>query len=279
MDPNAPQPTSLLHLAKTMWRYKDLIGQITKRNIASRYRGSALGLSWSLLNPLIMLSVFTFVFSVVFKSRWGLEGGGEGESQGMFAIILFIGLILHSLLTEVIIGAPNAITHNANYVKKVVFPLEILPIAILAAALFHAMMSFTIWFAAYSLVVGEIDWGMLLLPAAVIPFVVFLLGVAYMLAALGAYIRDISQIMGVASTVLLFLSPIFFPLERLPEGIRSLAMLNPLSLIIEQARNVLIWHQSPDFLGLAMYGVFSLVLLKLGFWWFQVCRRGFADVL
>lgn len=138
VNPHAPQPTSLLALSKSLWRNRQLIVQMTKREVVSRYKGSALGLAWSFFNPVFMLIVYTFVFSVIFKMRWGV--GGE-ESKAQFAVVLFVGMIVHGLFAEVLNRAPGLILSNVNYVKKVVFPLEILPVISMGAALFHGLIT------------------------------------------------------------------------------------------------------------------------------------------
>lgn len=279
MNPHAPQPASPLALVRSCAKHRNLILQITRREVVGRYRGSVIGLGWSFLNPLLMLAVFTFVFSVVFQAKWGVEMAGQSEGKGMFAIVLFIGLIVHALFAEVLTRSPALVVGNVNYVKKVIFPLEILPVSAVISALFHAVISIVVWLIAHLLIAGIPGWQVIFLPLVLLPLLVLALGVSYILASLGVFLRDIAQTMGILATVLLFMSPVFFPVERLPEQYQPFFLLNPLTFIIEQARDVLIWHKLPDFAGLSVYMLCALAVLVVGFAWFQKTRKGFADVL
>ena len=264
-------------LVKSLWRQRDLIRQMTWREVLGRYRGSAMGLAWSFFNPVLMLAVYTFVFSGVFKARWG-ERGGEG-GHGEFALILFVGLIVHALFAEVLNRAPGLVLGNANYVKKVVFPLEVLPVTSLGAALFHAMVSIAVLLVASLFVYGGMPWTAVFVPVILMPLAILTLGLAWFLASLGVYLRDVNQTIGILTTVMLFLAPVFYPVNALPAEFRVLIMLNPLTFIIEQARDVLVWGRWPDWSGLAIYFVLSAGIAWLGYAWFQRTRKGFADVL
>jgi lipopolysaccharide transport system permease protein len=279
MNPHASQPLSPVALVKSCIQHRNLILQITRREVVGRYRGSVIGLGWSFLNPLLMLAVFTFVFSVVFQAKWGVAMEGQSEGKGFFAVVLFIGLIIHALFAEVLTRSPALILSNGNYVKKVIFPLEILPVSAVLSALFHAAISVGVWMLAHLLFVGIPSWQAVFLPLVFIPLITLALGVSYILASLGIFLRDIGQTMGIFATILLFLSPVFFPIERLPEPYQPLFMANPLTFIIEQARDVLIWHRLPDFAGLLVYMLCASVVLFVGYAWFQKTRKGFADVL
>ena len=279
MNPHASQPLSPVALVRSCIQHRNLILQITQREVVGRYRGSIIGMGWSFLNPLLMLAVFTFVFSVVFQAKWGVEMEGQSEGKGVFAVVLFIGLIVHALFAEVLTRSPALIVSNVNYVKKVIFPLEILPMSTVLSALFHAVISIVVWMAAHLLFIGIPGWQIIFLPLVLLPLLVLSLGVSYILASLGVFLRDVGQTMGIIATMLLFLSPVFFPMERLPEEYRPLFMANPLTFIIEQARDVLIWREMPDLIGLMVYTGYSSVVLMAGFAWFQKTRKGFADVL
>ncbi|PRY66352.1 lipopolysaccharide transport system permease protein [Vreelandella songnenensis] len=276
MNPHSNQPVSFRSLLKSLWQHRDLIITMTKRDVAGRYRGSVLGLFWSFLNPVFMLLVYTFVFSVVFNARWGVT---EEETSTQFAVVLFAGLVVHSFFAEVLSKAPGLILGSSNYVKKVVFPLEILPAIALGGAIFHTAISLLVLQVAYLFFTGIPPWTIVLTPFVFFPLAILSLGLAWMLAALGVFLRDIGQFIGVIITVLLFLSPIFFPIDRLPEEYQILILLNPLTFIIEQAREVLIWGRLPDWTGLAIYTFFSTVFAWAGYAWFQKTRKGFADVL
>jgi lipopolysaccharide transport system permease protein len=275
-NPHARQPTSLVALARSLWRNRQLIVQMTRREVAGRYKGSVMGLAWSFFNPVFMLAVYTFVFSVVFKARWGL-GGDESKTQ--FAVVLFVGMIVHGLLAEVLNRAPGLILGNVNYVKKVVFPLEILPVVSMGAALFHSLVSLGVLLIAFVIFNGYLHWTAVFAPLVVLPLVILTLGLAWMLASLGVFLRDVGQTIGIITTVMLFLAPVFYPITALPEEMRPWIMANPLTFIIEQAREVLIWGHLPNWFGLAVYTLVATVVAWAGYAWFQKTRKGFADVI
>jgi lipopolysaccharide transport system permease protein len=275
VNPNAQHSITLLELLKSFIRNRSLIFQMTKREVIGRYRGSILGIAWSFFNPLIMLAVYTLVFSTVFQAKWGIGSGSKTE----FALILFIGMIIHSVLAESMNNSPSLMLRNVSYVKKVVFPLEILPWIVMGSTLFHALISLVVWSLFYIVVIHTYHWTMIFLPIVIVPLVLFSLGVSWMLASLGVYIRDIWQITGVLTTVLLFMSPVFYPASMLPEPYRTIIYINPLTFIIEQARNVLMWGYLPNWTGLFIAYVASILTAWLGFVWFQKTRKGFADVL
>ncbi|MGZ0786598.1 ABC transporter permease [Pseudomonas saponiphila] len=266
---------SPVEMVASFWRNRALINALTKREILGRYRGSSLGIFWSFLNPLLMLAVYTFVFSVVFNARWG----ADSDSKTEYALVLFAGLIVFSLFSECVGRAPGLILSNVNYVKKVVFPLEVLSWVSMGAALFHALISLVVWLVFYGLFFGIPHLSVLFLPLVILPLLMFSMGISWALASLGVYLRDISQVIGVVITMLMFLSGIFYSVSSLPIEYQELLKINPLVPIIEQARAVLIWGEEPDYLLLLSYmgggGVFAL----LGFAWFQKTRKGFADVL
>ena len=276
IDPHAAQPTSLVALIESLWRNRHLIVQMTRREVVGRYKGSALGLAWSFLTPILMLAVYTFVFSVVFKARWGTDGD---ESKTQFALVLFVGMIVHGLFAEVLNRAPGLILSNVNYVKKVVFPLDVLPVIAMGAALFHASISLAVLLIAFALFNGYLHWTIIFVPVVLLPLVILTLGVAWIFASLGVFLRDVGQTVGIITTVMLFLAPIFYPITALPEEIRPWIMANPLTFIIEEARNVLILGRMPHWTGLGMYTLVATAVAWAGFAWFQKTRKGFADVL
>jgi len=222
-----------------------------------------------------MLVIYTFVFSVVFKARW--SGGGESKTE--FALVLFIGLIVFNIFSETINRAPGLIISNANYVKRVVFPLEILPFVSLLTALFHGAISLGVWLLAYLVIFGIPPGTIFYLPLILLPFILFIMGLSWILSSLGVYLRDVGQFVGILTMVLMFLSPIFYPITAVPEVFRGMLFMNPLTLVIEQVRSVLYFGVSPSYNLLAMHFVFSLAMSWLGFAWFQKTRKGFADVL
>jgi lipopolysaccharide transport system permease protein len=268
--------TSPIEMAMSIWRNRSLTFQMTKREVLGRYRGSLLGLGWSLFHPLVMLTIYTFVFSVVFRARW--PGMAEGSTTD-FALLLFVGMILHGIFAECVNRAPSLVLSNPNYVKKVVFPLEILPWVAMGSAVFHGVISLCVLLLAQLLFHGTIPWTLILIPFVLLPLLCATLGIAWFLSALGVYIRDIVQITGFVTTILLFISPVFFPISAVPPQFQIWLKLNPLSFVIEASRNVLIFGRTFDVVGWTCYAVGSFVIACAGFWWFQKTRRGFADVV
>jgi lipopolysaccharide transport system permease protein len=276
-NPHAAQPTSLPAMGRSLWANRQLIAQLTRRDVVGRYKGSAMGLTWSFFNPVFMLIVYTFVFSVIFQSKWGGAGGDGSKTQ--FALLLFVGMIVMSLFSDVLNRAPTLVLGNVNFVKKVVFPIEILPVVAVGAALFHGFISFAVLLVAFIVFNGYLHWTLVFLPVVVLPLVILITGLSWALASLGVFLRDVGQTIVILTTVLMFLSPIFYPITAVPEAYRGVIMANPMTFIIEQAREVLIWGRTPDWLGLGLYAVVATVVAWLGFAWFQKTRKGFADVL
>ncbi len=229
MQVHSAGPTAML---VNLWRYRQLIWASAKREVLGRYRGSALGLLWSFFNPVFMLVVYTFVFSVVFKARWS----SGSDSKAEFALVLFAGLMVFNLFSECINRAPGLILSNVNYVKKVVFPLEILPFVTLLSALFHMGVSLVVWLLAYVILIGPPHLTVLYLPLILLPLALLIMGLSWALASLGVYLRDVSQLIGVVTMSLMFLSPIFYPVTALPQTYRYLLYLNPLTTVIEQSQ-------------------------------------------
>lgn len=263
-------------MVSSLWRNRGLIRNLVHREVMGRYKGSMLGIFWSLVTPVFMLAVYTFVFSVVFKARWG-SGGSDSKTE--FALVLFAGLLVFNLFAECINRAPGLVLANVNYVKKVVFPLEVLPWVAMGSALFHFAVSFGVWLVAYVLLVGIPHWTVLLSPLVIAPFALFVMGLSWALASLGVFLRDVGQIIGIAVQVLMFMTPIFYPASALPEQFQTVMFLNPMTTPIEMMRDVMYWGQVPS-LQLWLVGtVASVTMAVLGFAWFQKTRKGFADVL
>jgi len=276
MNPNASHSISPAHLVFSLFKYRSLIYQMSRREVVGRYKGSILGLGWSFFNPVLMLAVYTFVFSVIFKARWGIEGG---ESRVDFALVLFAGLIVHAFFAEVLNASPNMILQNTNYVKKVVFPLETLPVISAGCAIFHAFISLLVLLVSLVIVKGALNWTIIFVPIVIVPIIFVTIGLSWILASLGTFLRDISQSIAILTTVMLFLAPIFYPLHFIPEAYHIYIMMNPLTFIIQQLREVVIFGNFPSWGGVAIYWVVSLIVLWIGYAWFQKTRRGFADVL
>ena len=276
MNPHTPLSVNPIQMIRSLLINRQLIVQMTKRDVAGRYKGSVMGLAWSFFNPVFMLVVYTFVFSEIFKARWG--AGGE-ESKTQFAVLLFVGLIVLGLVSEVLNRAPGLIIANVNFVKKVVFPIEILPVIAMGAALFHGLISLGVLLAAFALFNGYLQWTVVFIPLVLLPLIILTTGLAWMLASLGVFLRDVGQTVVIITTVLMFLSPVFYPLTAVPERFRPIIMTNPLTFIIEQAREVLIWGHLPNWMGLGIYTLAAALVAWAGYAWFQKTRKGFADVL
>lgn len=267
------RPTTLL---RTVWGHRDLIRQLTWRNILQRYRGASLGVAWSFVMPLLMLGVYTFVFGYVFKSRWP---SSKDQSMAGFALTLYSGLVVYGLFAETLGMAPHLIAGNPSYVKKVVFPLEVLPICALGAALFQALVGTAALLVCALLLNHAVSPTLYWFPMVLVPLLMLTLGLAWFLASLGVYLRDTGQIIGLLLQVLMFLSPIFYSIEQVPSGFQAVMRLNPLTAIVENARNTLLFGRPPEWSSLLISGLISLLILQLGYIWFMKTRRGFADVL
>jgi len=262
-------------LARGLWAQRELIFQLTKREILGRYRGSYLGLAWSFLTPLLMLTIFTLVFGVIFQARWGLEN----ESRFHFALVLFCGLIVFNVFSECVTRAPGLVLNQPQYVKKIRFPLEILPVIVFLSAATHAAASLLVLLLGLWLGAGIFNWTVLWFPLVILPLAMLCLGLSWWLASMGVYFRDIGQIIGIATMAVLFLSPIFYPLSAVPDWLQPFYQLNPLTLVIANARGTLIWGQPPNWLHLLTGMAVNFLVALLGYAWFQRTRKGFADVL
>ncbi|NLU19002.1 MAG: ABC transporter permease [Serratia liquefaciens] len=267
--------SSPLEIASTFWRHRKLILNLTKREVTGRYKGSLFGMLWSFFNPIFMLVVYTFVFSFIFNARWSTESTSRAE----FALVLFAGLIIFNFFSECAIKAPSIILSNVNYVKKVIFPLEILPIVNACSALFHACISIVVWLLFYTIEAGIPHLTVMLFPIFILPLLLFVIGVGWLLSALGVFLRDVGQMITIIVTALMFLSPIFYPITAIPEKYRPLLNLNPLAPAISQFRDIFYWGVVPSAGVYISYLAGCAIFAWFGFVVFQKTRKGFADVL
>ncbi len=272
---NASSLNPLVFLARC-WKYRTLIFALIKQDVVGRYKGSILGVLWSFFNPVFMLTVYTFVFSVIFKARWNVT---QGESRFEFALLLFAGLLLFNLFAECINRAPGLIIQNTTYVKKVVFPLEILPLVVLGAAFFHTLINLFVLLIFSVFVFGPPPVTVFEFPLLLIPLFGISLAGSWILASLGVYLRDVAQVVAVLVTALMFLTPIFYPVSAVPETYQTILYLNPLTFLVDQGRDVLFLGAHIELWGYIKLTLFSLIAAWLGFVWFQKTRKGFADVL
>lgn len=259
----------------TAWKSRELILSMAKREVLGRYRGSWFGLFWSLITPILLLLVYMFVFGVVFKARWPQA---EGIDEG-FASLLFCGIIIYSIFSELLTRSPRLIVDNANYVKKVVFPVEILGWIALLNSLFHFFLSLVVLVTFVAIFGAGISWHLILVPGLTLIFIVHLIGMTWLVSALGVYIRDISYVAGFLSTALIFLSPVFFPKAAVPENFALAMDYNPLTFYIESFRQVIVLSQVPDLRSVLIAIAISIFSFVTGYWFFQKTRKGFADVV
>jgi lipopolysaccharide transport system permease protein len=274
-ETNRRHPASVVELARSLTAHRDLIFRLSAREFTQRFRGSVLGVAWAVLIPLLTALIYTFVFSTVFKARW--PGVADGPFD--FAIIFLTGIVVHTIFAEAVARAPALVVGNANYVKKVIFPLEILPIVSVLTALTNASIGIAIVVFGNLILNGKLHITIVTLPLIVAPYLVFVVALVLFFAAVGVYLRDLSQVVALLITITMFLTPIFFPIESVPERFQTVIWLNPLTFIVQQVRGVVIFGVWPNFFGLAIYTVASMASLALAFWLFQRLRSGFADVL
>ena len=259
-----------------LWRHRALLWQFIQRNVELRHKGSHLGLLWSFLNPLLMLGLYVFVFGYVFGGKFGAR---PGETRVDYALGIFVGLSIFHFIAEVLGIAPTVIVGNPNFVKKVVFPLEILPAATVGASFSHFLISILLTLIGITFFGPGIGWGSLWLPVIFLPVLVLSLGLAWLCSALGVFFRDIGQLTGLLSTGLMFASAVFYPASNIPAPAWMILRLNPFIHAIELSRNAALWNTPMDFQHLSyLYGV-SIVIALGGYWTFHKLRPAFADVL
>ena len=268
--------TSPVSLLRSTWKHRELILQLARKDVIGRYKGSLFGLAWSYISPLFMLGIYTLFFTEVFHAKWGTTGS---ESKGGYATALFAGLIVYTVFAECITRGSQLVTDNANYVTKVIFPLEILPWVSSLTALYHALASLVV-LALFSLIfTGHIATTFLLFPVVLLPLILISTAAGWLLSSLGVYVRDVGQISGVLVLAMLYTSGVFFPIEQMKPGVQAIMRMNPLTTLIVQARDVLLWGTWPDWSGLALYTGVACIACWLAYAWFQRTRAGFIDVL
>ena len=258
----------------SVWRHRSLFVELTKREFSGKYRGSFGGIVWSFAQPLFLLTVYTIAFGVILKARWGFSG-----STKEYALMLFSGLIVFNAFSEVLSKSTSLITANPNFVKKVVFPLELLPVITVTTAFIHALIGVGVWLSGYILLMGVPKATVLIFPLVLICFVPVLLGLGWLLSSVGVVVKDISQLNGMLNHTLLFLTPIFYSIEAAPPLLQNLLMLNPLTFIVEQFRLVLFYGQMPAFKGLAVYFALSSAFAWASYVLFKRLRPNFADMV
>lgn len=278
---SAVPPSAWLHanpwgMACDLWRHRNLIRQFTSRDILGRYKGSYLGMFWSYINTIFMLLIYTYVFSVIFKAKWGASSSG---SKVEFALIMFCGMLVFNIFSESVNRAPGLILGNASYVKRVIFPLQILPMTILCSSLVQFLVSLSILAIGISIFMQPLTWTIFFLPLVLVPLCLFSLGLSWFVSSLGVFLRDIGHPIAIITQALFFTTPIFYPIEAVPGQLQMIVRLNPLTVIIENARGVIIWGKSPEWFWLGIITLFSMIIMQLGYVWFEKSKRAFADVV
>lgn len=255
---------------------KLIIIQLLKRDLEAKYKGSLIGVAWSLVIPILLLIIYTFVFSVIFKAKWDI---GDQDTENHFAIFLFVGLMVLNFFNEVINKSPTLITQNINFVKKVVFPLDILSVVSVLSALFQFFVSFIVLLVAIIILNGKVNVTIFFVPLVFLPLVILTVGLSWILSSLAVYLRDINPLISITTTLLMFLSPVFYPISAVPLGMQKFIMANPLTFIIEELRSVVIFGYFPNIIGLIFYYIFAILTFFVAYKFFNKIKRGFPDVI
>lgn len=259
-----------------LWRNRELLWQFTVRSVEIRHKGSHLGLVWSVLNPLLMLALYVFVFGEIFNGKFGVLAY---ETKWDYAMGVFLGLIIFHLFSEVMGVAPTSIVSNPNFVKKVVFPLEIIPSAHVGASIFHMLISIGLLVLSMLVLGSKISLSLLWLPVIILPVILLCLGLGWLLSALGVFFRDINQVVPFLSMALLFGSAVFYPVHDIPAEFWVIMRFNPLLVAIDLARKAALWHQPLDQMQLLYLYAAGVGTCLVGHRFFRKTKAAFADVL
>ncbi len=254
--------------------HRGLIRSLVRRELSNRYRGSFIGLAWSIITPAVMIIIFTIIFSGIFKARFGSEGGHFN-----FAVYLFCGLLPWIAFSEGIQRATSSIVENVNLVKRVVFPIEALPVNVALTALIQQLLGTVVLLVANLLLAQALHLTALLLPLLLIPQLLATIGLGWLMASLGVFIRDLPQFNQLLLMAWLYLTPIFYPEEIIPPQYHWLINFNPLAPLIRSYRRILLEGRLPDWRGLGFTLVFAAVCFVFGYWWFERTKKAFADIL
>jgi len=252
----------------------NLIFSLARRELAARYKGSVLGIVWALLTPVVMIAIFTFIFSGIFRARFGPEG-----TAWDYALYLFCGLLPWTAFQEAVQLSSQTIVSHANLVKRVVFPLETLPVALALSTLANQLFGTLALVVAGLIIRRELHWTLLWLPVLVVPQLVATLGAAWFISSLGVFLRDIVQGVGLVLMAWMYLTPIIYPEQIVPEKFRFFINVNPFTPLVRNYRRIILEGASPDWAGLAYFTLFALAVFICGYWWFAKTRKNFADVI
>ncbi|SJZ85238.1 ABC transporter permease [Consotaella salsifontis] len=263
----------------TAWCNRTLLLRLSRREVEARYKGSFLGIAWAALMPLIMIGIYSFVFGNIMRTRWLTAETGAENSVYSFAMLMFCGFILFGVFSEALARAPGLMLENTSYVKKVVFPLDILPWVVVVSSLINAGIAFLVFLALFVVFYGLPPLTIVLLPLVVIPVTLITLGLTYFLASFGVFLRDLRQFVPMITTALLFLSPVFYPLDAVPAQFKFLISMNPITIGVSEARDVIFWGRVPSPVEWGIYTAAGIVVAALGYAWFARTRKAFADVI
>ncbi len=258
----------------SIWRHRSLVVELTKREFQGKYSGASGGAFWSFIQPLFLLTVYTLAFGVILKSRWG-----SNDSTAEYALMLFAGLIVFNAFSEVLTRSSVLITANPNFVKKIVFPLELLTVVTVATSLIHAFIGVAVWTLGYIVLFGVPKPSLALFPLVFLCFLPVLLGTGWLLSSVGLIFKDVSQVVGMLNHTLLFLTPIFYSIEVAPPILQKFLILNPLTIVIEQLRKCMFSGIPPDFAALSIYFSISAIFAWLCFLLFKRLRPTFSDLI
>ena len=263
-------------IASTFWQHRRLLWQFTVRNIQARNKGSYLGVVWMVLNPLLMMALYSTVFGLIFNGRYGMTAG---ETAIDYALGIFLSLTIFQLISEVMSVSTSIILGNTNIVKKVVFPLEILPVAQVGASIYHFLLSISLVFLGMLIFGQSFTWLVALLPLILLPILLLSLGIGWFFAAVGVYVRDIGSLLQFLTLLLLYSSAVFYSLHYVPDPIYAVLKFNPVAHLIEQARKVVLWQQPLQFEPMLYAYLSAIAVFLVGYFTFRKLKPGFADVL
>jgi lipopolysaccharide transport system permease protein len=270
-----------VEMVRNLYSHRHLTWQFAKRQIEARYKAQRLGLLWAVLTPLFMLAVYTFVFAVVFPTKLARDPSEiQREPLGQFALWLFIGLLVFGLFRDMVVRAPGVVISYPNYVKRIVFPLEVMAVAELICALVTFCIGWVVWLIGWGIIEQRLPGvGLLLMPVLVVPVCLFALGLSWIFSSLGVFLRDLTNIVELGATVLFFLTPIFYAIKHVPAEFQPLLAANPLAAVIEDVRNVVMNGAMPNFAWFGWALGISLLTAIVGYAFFMKSKRAFADVV
>lgn len=257
-----------------MHEHRELVGSLVRRDLSNRYKGSMMGLFWAIVTPVLQITIFTFIFAGIFKSRFGSQ-----RSEYGFAVYLFCGMLPWIAVAEAIQRATTSLTENVNLVKRVVFPIEALPVNLVLSAVVQQLIGTGILLVAALLLERVLHPTALLLPLLLVPQLLLTFGLSWLAASLGAFLRDTPQFTQLLLMVFQYLTPIYYPEEMIPPRFQWINQLNPMAPLIRSYRRILLEGQWPDWQGLAFTMAFALVCFVFGYWWFERTKKAFADIL